>query len=201
MARELDERGGRPLAGRRVRLSVVNNMVFGIQTNHAMALLLGGLACLFDLRTRRIPNLLTFGGAALALGYAVAAHGLYGALTGVEGWAVGFALFMPMFLLGGMGAGDVKLLACLGAWVGPQDALWMGLYAMIAGGVMGVGVALATGYVRKAVSNIWMLLQSLAGHGRQAASGAHARQQSGVPAAVRDPDRRRRRCGHLDAMT
>jgi prepilin peptidase CpaA len=135
------------------------NMVFGIQTPHAIALLLGGLACVFDLRTRRIPNPLTFGGAALALGFAVATHGLGGLVTGLEGWAVGFALFVPMFLLGGMGAGDVKLLACLGAWVGPQAALWMGLYAMIAGGVMGIGVALATNYARTAVSNIWMLLQ------------------------------------------
>ena len=135
------------------------NMVFGIQTNHVMALLLGGLACLFDVRTRRIPNWLTFGGAALAFGFAVATHGLGGLVAGLEGWAVGFALFVPMFLLRGMGAGDVKLLACLGAWVGPHDALWMGLYAMIAGGVMAIGVALATGYARKAVSNIWMLLQ------------------------------------------
>ena len=134
-------------------------MFFGIQSNHAMALLLGALACLFDLRTRRIPNLLTFGGAALALGFAVATHGLGGLVSGVEGWATGLALFLPMFLLGGMGAGDVKLLACLGAWVGPQEAFWMALYAMIAGGVMGIGVAIATGYARKAVSNIWMLLQ------------------------------------------
>jgi prepilin peptidase CpaA len=53
----------------------------------------------------------------------------------------------------------VKLLACLGAWVGPQEALWMALYAMLAGGVMAVGVSLASGYARKAISNVWMLLQ------------------------------------------
>jgi prepilin peptidase CpaA len=77
----------------------------------------------------------------------------------VEGWALGLALFLPMFLLGGMGAGDVKLLACLGAWLGPQETFWMAIYAMIAGGVMAIGVALATGYTRQAVSNVWRLLK------------------------------------------
>jgi len=129
-----------------------------MQVNHVIALLLGGLACGFDLRTRRIPNLLTFGGAALAFVYAVTMNGFGGFLTSVEGWGVGLAIFLPMFLLGGMGAGDVKLLACLGAWVGPQGAFWMAIYAMVAGGVMGIIVALATGYARQAVSNVWMLL-------------------------------------------
>ena len=129
-----------------------------MQINHGMALLFGGLACVSDVRARRIPNLLTLGGAALGLAYVGASHGFSGLLTGVEGWSVGLALFLPMFLLGGMGAGDVKLLACLGAWVGPQEAFWMAIYAMIAGGVMAVGVALATGYTRQALSNIWRLL-------------------------------------------
>jgi len=134
-------------------------MTVGIRPHEMMALLLGGLACVFDLRERRIPNLLTFGGAAVALAYAAASQGWGGLLISVEGWAVGLALFLPMFLLGGMGAGDVKLLACLGAWIGPQEAFWMAIYAMVAGGVMAVVVALAAGYMRQAVSNVWMLLK------------------------------------------
>ncbi len=129
-----------------------------MQINHVMALLLGGLACVFDLRTRRIPNALTFGGAAVALLYAVASRGFDGLLASLEGWGVGLALFLPMFLLGGMGAGDVKLLACLGAWVGPLGAFWVAIYSMLAGGVMGIVVVLATGYARQAAANIWMLL-------------------------------------------
>jgi len=133
-------------------------MILGMQISHVMALVLGGLACVCDLRTRRIPNVLTFGGAAVALGYALASRGFGGLLTSLEGWGVGLALFLPMFLLGGMGAGDVKLLACLGAWVGPLEAFWVAIYAMVAGGVMGVIVALASGYARQAVANVWMLL-------------------------------------------
>ena len=45
---------------------------------------------------------------------------------------------MPLFLLGGMGAGDVKLLAALGAWLGPGDAFWLAIYASMAGGVIAV---------------------------------------------------------------
>src|SRR5947207_746215 len=126
-----------------------------MQFDHSAALFLGGLACVFDVRSRRIPNLLTFGGAALAVAYSVVSHGFGGLLASVEGWAVGLALFLPMFLLRGMGAGDVKLLACLGAWVGPLQAFWMAIYAMMAGGVLAIVVALATGYASQAVSNVW----------------------------------------------
>jgi prepilin peptidase CpaA len=118
-------------------------MILGMQISHVMALLLGGLACAFDLRTRRIPNVLTFGGAAVGLVYAFTSHGFSGLLASLEGWGVGLALFLPMFLLGGMGAGDVKLLACLGAWVGPFEAVWVAIYLMVAGGVMGMITSLA----------------------------------------------------------
>ena len=55
------------------------------------------------------------------------AGGLPGLGLSLGGWLVGCALFLPWFLLRGMGAGDVKLLAALGAWLGPRDALWIAL--------------------------------------------------------------------------
>ena len=127
-------------------------------TSQVAVLILSGIACVCDLRTRRIPNLLTFGGAALAIAYSIWVSGPAGLITSVGGWTVGAALFMPMFVLGGMGAGDVKLAACLGAWLGPMTALFLALYSAIAGGVMAVAVALATGYFKQAVSNVWLLL-------------------------------------------
>src|SRR5262245_42608447 len=114
--------------------------------NHAAVLILGGIACVCDIRARRIPNLVTFGGAALGIAYSTWAGGLFGLVSGVGGWLIGAVLFMPMFLLGGMGAGDVKLAACIGAWLGPMPALFVALYSAIAGGVMAVVVALAAGY-------------------------------------------------------
>jgi prepilin peptidase CpaA len=129
-----------------------------LQLPELVLLLVVAAACVSDLRTRRIPNLLTFGGAALAVFYAGAAHGLAGLAHAVGGWATGLVIFLPLFLLGGLGAGDVKLMACIGAWLGPAQALWTALYAALAGGVAAIVVALATGYMRTAVDNLYLLL-------------------------------------------
>ena len=129
-----------------------------MEARHAVVLLLGVAACAFDLRTRRIPNLLTFGGAALALVYSIWVGGWVGLGSSAAGWLVGALLFFPMFALGGMGAGDVKLAACIGAWLGPMQAVFVALYSAIAGGVLALVVALATGYFKQAIGNVWLLL-------------------------------------------
>jgi len=126
--------------------------------SHLMALAIVAIACVTDLRTRRIPNSLTLGGAGLALAYAVFAGGTSGLLGSLAGWATGLAIFLPVFVLGGLGAGDVKLMACLGAWLGMSLALWTAAYAALAGGVAAIVVALATGYMRAAVDNLYLLL-------------------------------------------
>ena len=129
-----------------------------MRTNQAVVLILGAVACVCDLRTRRIPNLLTFGGAACAIAYSLVVSGAGGLVTSLGGWLTGAALFLPMFALGGMGAGDVKLAACLGAWLGPIPTLFVALYSALAGGVMAVCLALATGYFGQAWRNVWLLL-------------------------------------------
>ena len=123
-----------------------------------MALVISLAACLFDLRTRRIPNALTLGGAAVAFVYTLGTQGLPAAVVSAAGWATGLAIFLPFFLLGGLGAGDVKLVACLGAWLGPIPVLWVALYAALAGGMMAIVVAFASGYLRTAVDNVYLLL-------------------------------------------
>ncbi len=133
-------------------------MLNHLSMNQAVVLALGATASWTDLRTRRIPNLVTFGGAALALAFALVEHGLSGLLVSGAGWLTGVGIFLPFFLLGGMGAGDLKLVACFGAWLGPEAALWTALYAAVAGGVLAVGVALAAGYLRQALFNVAALL-------------------------------------------
>lgn len=124
-----------------------------------MALGVALTACVTDVRSRRIPNVLTLGGAAAALVFhAVTAEGA-GIGTAAMGWLVGTAVFLPFFLLGGMGAGDVKLMAALGAWLGPAEAFAIAIYASLVGGVLALGVALATGYLRTAFRNVGGLLK------------------------------------------
>jgi prepilin peptidase CpaA len=124
----------------------------------AIVVSVGLAACVTDLRSRRIPNVLTFGAAGAALVYAFGVAGWSGVASSALGWLVGAAVFFIPFALGGLGAGDVKLLAAMGAWVGPANAVWLGLYTGVAGGVMALAVALGTGYLRQAFSNLSLLL-------------------------------------------
>jgi prepilin peptidase CpaA len=115
-----------------------------------------GVVC--DVRSRRIPNVLTFGAAAAAFIYALLIGGWGPFGIAIAGWLAGAALFFPFFALGGMGAGDVKLMAALAAWFGPADAVWLAIFASIAGGVFGLIVALAHGYLRQALANVRLML-------------------------------------------
>ena len=116
-----------------------------------------GIAAVIDVRTRRIPNVLTFGSAIAAVAYHVWVGGLGGLVPSASGWAVGIALFLPMFLLRGMGAGDVKLMGSVGAWLGPLMVLYAGLYSVLAGGILALVVGATHGYLGRAFSNLWGL--------------------------------------------
>jgi prepilin peptidase CpaA len=123
------------------------------------------LACLSDLRTRRIPNVLTISAAASALLFHLVTGGWSAVGWGVAGLFLGALLFFPMFALRGMGAGDVKLLAAVGAWLGPGQVAIVALATSIAGGVIAVVVAVGYGYLRKALTNVYLLLMHWRGAG------------------------------------
>jgi prepilin peptidase CpaA len=126
-------------------------------TSHLIALGLAIVACGWDLGTRRIPQLLTLGGALAAFVFHLASGGWSEAVLSVSGWALGLAIFFVPFALGGLGAGDVKLLGALGAWLGPNDVIWLALYAGIAGGALAIVVALTRGYLSEALANVSLL--------------------------------------------
>jgi prepilin peptidase CpaA len=97
-----------------------------------------------DLRTRRIPNWLT--GAIAAGGFGLAFGG--GTVTPLQallGLMVGLLLMLPGHVIGATGAGDVKLMAAIGAVVGPDLALRAFLYSAVAGGVFAIVVAARRG--------------------------------------------------------
>lgn len=88
----------------------------------ALVALFMALCAATDYRTRRIPNWLTVPAAISGLVFsAVSPHGI-GLLPALAGFAVGLALLLLPWILGGGGMGDVKMLAALGAWLGP---LWI----------------------------------------------------------------------------
>jgi prepilin peptidase CpaA len=116
-------------------------------------------ACAWDLRTRRVPNALTCGAAAAALLYSVWQNGFPGLGWSAAGWFTAVALFFPFFALGGLGAGDVKLLGALGAWLGGVSmSLHLACFTALAGGVMALIVVVSRQYFGQAFSNLWMLL-------------------------------------------
>jgi prepilin peptidase CpaA len=118
---------------------------------------IGLLACVTDLRSRRVPNAVTFPAIVAGVATHTLATGASGAVHAALGCLAGGALFFPFFAIGGLGGGDVKLMAALGAWIGPGAALWTALYGACAGGVMAVAVALSHGYLRQAITNLGSL--------------------------------------------
>lgn len=111
-------------------------------------------ACVSDVSTSRIPNALTFAAAALALVFHVAAPSGLGVTHALLGLAVGLAVFFPLFALGAMGAGDVKLMAAVGAWVGWNPVILVAVYGSVAGGALALVVAARSRYLKQAFTNI-----------------------------------------------
>jgi len=139
-----------------------------------VALAAGALAAtVIDIRTRRIPNALTATMAGVGVG--LAASGLSGVslLASVAGFALGFALMLPGHALGATGAGDVKLMAAVGAMVGPGTVVTAFAFTAIAGGVLAVAVA-----IRRR-----RLGATLAGTGRLIALPTDAKRQIGSATA------------------
>ncbi len=91
-----------------------------------------------DLAWHRIPNALLLPALVLALILQASGDGLDGLLSAATGLIVGLVFLMPLHAMGGMGAGDVKLLGVVGAFLGPWGALVAGVAALISGAVLGI---------------------------------------------------------------
>ena len=116
-----------------------------------------GTAVVTDIRTRRIPNWLTAGMAAAGFGIAVGG-GHVTPMQAALGMVVGLLLMLPGHVIGATGAGDVKLMAAVGAVVGTGSIVRVFLYTAVAGGVFAVVVALRRGRLHQTVSDTAMLV-------------------------------------------
>jgi prepilin peptidase CpaA len=97
-------------------------------------------AAITDIIGQRVPNWLTMPATVLALCLQSAIGGTEAVLWGVAGWAAGLALLIGFYVQGGMGAGDVKLMATVGAFTGPYRVLWICAYTALFGGVYALGI-------------------------------------------------------------
>lgn len=132
----------------------------------------------------RIPNALTVPAVAVGLVLGLSTHGATGLVAAGEGMLVGLFLFLPLYLLGGFGAGDVKALAAAGSFLGPHGALLATACTLIAGGIGGATVLLAAGGLPALLS----LLRRWTFQGYVLCSSGHA---AALPPDADDVARRR----------
>jgi prepilin peptidase CpaA len=115
----------------------------------------------YDLRFRRIPNWLNLAGLSMGL----ILNGLLLHWTGLLDSGCGLMLavivYLPLYLLSALGAGDVKLMAAIGAIAGPRDWLYIFLATCLAGGVLGFCVAVAKRRLNETLLNTSSLASSL----------------------------------------
>lgn len=114
-----------------------------------------------DLLTRRIPNWLTFPALLMGIAAQLWLAGWVGALDGVLGFLLGFALFFPIYLLGHMGAGDVKLQMAVGAWLGWRMALHVAVGAVVIGAAYALVEVIFRGRLIAVARNGYSFLRSL----------------------------------------
>jgi len=126
-----------------------------------LALLLAASIC--DCRSYKIPNWLTFGGSAFALIYSVFIpfSPQLGFGWSLGGFALGLSLMLPLYMLGMMGAGDVKLMAMVGAFLGMTPTLYAVLFVFVSGGLAALAYALWHQSLMRMSGNIKQSLASL----------------------------------------
>ncbi len=118
------------------------------------------LMAIGDAKERRIPNYLTLGCLATGLAFQLGFHGWAGLANGLLGIGVGFFLLIFFYLKGGLGAGDVKALASLGAWLGPQKILYLFVYMGLSGILLVVILLWWRGLLWGKLRRLWEYLVS-----------------------------------------
>ena len=101
-----------------------------------------------DWHTRRIPNWLVAPFLVIGIVASTWLHGWHGLGFSFEGLGLGLLLYGILFWMGGMGAGDVKLAAAIGAWIGPGQLFIAMIVTAMAGGIMVLGWALFGGFLK-----------------------------------------------------
>jgi prepilin peptidase CpaA len=121
-----------------------------------------GVAAATDLRSRRIPNWLTATVILAGFSQSLTRLALTTPLESLAGLAVGFILTFVMYAVGGRGAGDVKLMAGIGAWLGPLFVVWVFAAAAIISLIVALVQSAFQGKLRALLHNtVLMMLNAI----------------------------------------
>jgi prepilin peptidase CpaA len=116
------------------------------------------LAAVTDIRENKIPNWLTLSSALIALLLNFLLSGIQGIVWSILGILTGFSLLFLLYLWGGMGAGDVKLLSTVGAFVGPKLVFYTFIWMALVGGVLAISLIIYKRAFSQTLENLRILL-------------------------------------------
>ncbi|MGG3468011.1 prepilin peptidase [Neobacillus pocheonensis] len=121
-----------------------------------IVLLAALIICLItDLKSRKILNIITLPTIAFGLIFNILTSGLDGFLISGKGFLVGLAILIIPYLLGGMGAGDVKLMAAIGALMGTSFVFYSFIYTALIGGVIALLLIIKTNGLRNSIKSFF----------------------------------------------
>ncbi len=118
------------------------------------------IAVIFDIRSHRIPNWLTASTLIIGIIYHTWTKGFEGLLFSLKGLLVGIALLTAPYLLGGMGAGDVKLLGAIGGLFGPRSVFVAFLCSALIGGFYAFLLLIISGHFKETLQRYGTILKA-----------------------------------------
>lgn len=120
------------------------------------------IAAFYDIRSRRIPNWLVLGALILGVGLNAWAGAWLGLRASLLGCGLALLVYLPFWLVRGMGGGDVKLMGAIGSMTGPMNWLLLFVFTALIGGVIATVLVLSRGRVGVTLRNIGFVLGRVA---------------------------------------
>ncbi|MNJ50499.1 Type IV leader peptidase family protein [compost metagenome] len=142
----------------RVQAKNEGELTMSLETWGCFILLIA--AFITDIRTMKIPNMITVTGMVFGIIYHIFTNGWTGFVFAVTGAAVGFGIMTILYVVRAVGGGDVKLFGGIGAWVGVPLTLSMLMYSILAAGLIGVIILICR---REVMMRLGGILRSILG--------------------------------------
>jgi prepilin peptidase CpaA len=118
-------------------------------------------AAFYDVRTRKIPNWLNLSGLVLGLGLNTLLLHAHGIMVALLGLGLSLLIYIPLYLIRGMGAGDVKLMAAVGSIAGPQNWLVIFVVTALLGGIAAFALVFCKRRIPETLANLSTIVSEL----------------------------------------